>query len=140
MRNDLVKLSDRTSLSGRPEFLRPAVQVQKPVALATRKCAMCGIPDVVQMWDDSPEHSVTVELRYLTAANEEVAKQKITPYLVSRGWRYKYHLGRFAMERDICRACLIAHKELEDEFKRKRTNEMKSSMQSDSYYLALCGD
>lgn len=135
-----MKLSDRTSLAGRPEFLRPASQVEKPIALVPRKCAMCGVLDVVQTWNDEPMHSVSIELRYIAAANEEVAKQKITHYLTSRGWRFRFHLGRFAMERDICRACLVAHKELEAEFKRKRTNELKSSLKSDSYYLALCGD
>jgi hypothetical protein len=101
---------------------------------------MCGTPDVVQLIDDAPDHSVAVELKFLVAANEQVARQQITPYKAARGWRYKFHLGRFAMERDICRGCLIAHQEIEREFSRKRTQELKSSMQSDSYYLSLCGD
>lgn len=130
----------RTSLSGRPEFLKPApVQMSAPVPIE-RKCCACGLKDVVHLIEDQPEHSVTIELHFLKAENEQQARKLVTPYLASRGWRYKFHLGRHAMERDICRPCMLAHNELEQEFKRKRTNELKSNLNSDSYFLALCGD
>jgi hypothetical protein len=137
-----VKLSPgRTSLSGRPEFLRPLAPIQTSAAAPVqRKCCACGKHDIVHLIEGEPDHTVTIELKYLQAKNEEMAKAQITPYMASRGWRYKFHLGRFAKERDICRACLIAHQEIEKEFRSKRTNELKSNLNSDSYYLAVCGD
>lgn len=136
-----MKLSPgRTSLSGRPEFLRPAVVQTSAPAPVQRKCCLCGLLNVAHLIDGEPQHTVTIELRFLTAQNEAQAKEKVTPYLASRGWRYRYHLGRHAMERDICRACLIAHQEIGREFQRKKSNELKANNNSDSYYLALCGD
>jgi len=105
-----------------------------------RACCACGKPDAVRVMDGKADHSVTVELKFITAQNPEQAKRQITPYLAARGWRYRFHLGRHAMERDICRECLNAHSEMSKEFSRKRTNELKSSMNSESYYLAICGD
>lgn len=132
----------RTSLSGRPEFLRAALPVQTsaPAVLAPRKCCACGTADVVQLIEGEPDHSVAIELRFIAAQNEEQAKKQITPYLKTRGWRYRFHLARHAMERDICRPCLIAHEEIEREFKRKRSSEINSSGNAESYYAVLCGD
>ena len=130
----------RTSLSGRPEFLRPAPVQTSPVVAAPRQCCMCGLLDVAHLVEGEPHHTVTVELKFLTAQNEAQAREHVSGYLKTRGWRYRYHLGRHAMERDICRACLMAHQEIGKEFARKRSNELKSHMQSDSYYRALCGD
>jgi hypothetical protein len=135
-----VKLSERASLSGKPEFLRPAPVVQTSAPVLRRKCCMCGKPDVVQTIEGEPDHSVAVELKFVTAANEDVAKAMVTPRMAARGWRYKLHLGRHALERDICRVCLLAHREIQHEFAAKRSSELKSSTQSESYYLALCGD
>jgi hypothetical protein len=131
----------RSSLSGRPEFLQaPKVQTSAPV-VRKRKCSSCGLADVAQDLSGELSHSVTVELRYIDGVqNEQAARAKITPYLAGRGWKYKFHLGRFAMERDICRACLIAHTEMEKEFAQKRSRELKSGTQADAYYMALCGD
>ena len=129
----------RTSLSGRPEFLRPAVVQTPAIAPRARKCSMCGVSDIASEMEGEPHHSVTIDLRWIPAKNEAEAKQQVLGR-ASRGWRYKFHLGRYAMERDICRPCLIRHQEMEQEFKRKRSNESKSSMQSDSYYLAVCGE
>ena len=136
-----MKLSpERTSLSGRPDFLKPdPVQMSAP-APKQRICCMCAVPDMAQMVEGEPHHSVTVELRFIQAENEAQAQQKVTGYLKARGWKYRLHLGRHAMERDICRGCLIRHAELEKEFSRKKSNELKASHYSESYYLALCGD
>jgi hypothetical protein len=105
-----------------------------------RSCSACQKPDVLLMIEDEPFHTVTIELRFLEAPNKAVAEQKITRYLAAKGWRYKWHLGRHAMERDICRECLLRYLEVEQEFRRKKTNELKGSMNSESFYLALCGD
>jgi hypothetical protein len=101
---------------------------------------MCRLPNTTHLVDGEPENTITVELKFLDAPNEAVAKQRITPYLKARGWKYRMHLGRHAMERDICRDCLERHAILEGEFQRKRSNELKASVYSDSYYSALCGD
>lgn len=136
-----MNLSGRSSLSGRPEFLQPAVAVKAPaVPVGPRICCACKQADIVQIVDDAPHHSVTLELRWIGALNEAQARQKISGYLAQRGWRYKFHLGKHAMERDICRECLMRHREIEREFKRKKSNELKSSSNSESYYMALCGD
>jgi hypothetical protein len=125
----------RTSLSGRPEFLQPPAKVQAaPKPLGPRKCISCGVTDVAQTIHDETVHSVTIELRYLKAENE------LTPYLKAKGWRYRFHQGRHSMERDICRACLIAHGEMEKEFQQKRSRELKKSGNHDTYYTALCGE
>lgn len=129
----------RTTLSGRPEFLRPApVQTSAP-PVAQRRCAACNVEDIVHLVGGESVHTITIELRYIEAANEEVGKQKVTPYLKARGWRYRYHLGRHAMERDICRPCMEAQRAMRKEFQRKRENELKSGSNSESYYLAVCG-
>ena len=115
--------------------------MQSPIVkLAPRKCCMCGVTDIVHLIEGEPDHSVAIELKFLKAANEHVAKQQVNGYMAARGWRYKCHLGRHAMERDICRPCLMAHDELASEFSRKKSNELRASAHSDSYYLALCGD
>jgi hypothetical protein len=136
-----VKLApERTSLSGRPEFLRAApVQTSAPAPVVPT-CAMCRLVDTPHMIGSEPHHTVTVELKFIDAPNDAAAKLKITPYLKARGWKYRMHLGRHSMERYICRECLERHAILEGEFQRKRSQELKSSMNSDSYYLALCGD
>lgn len=130
----------RASLSGRPDFLRPAPVEKAPVVPKQRKCCMCQIPDVMHLVDNEPHHTVTIELRWIEAQNEAQAQQKITDYLKARGWHYRFHLGKHAMERDICRSCLVRHQEIEQEFRRKKKEELNSSSNSESYYLALCGD
>jgi hypothetical protein len=106
---------------------------------------MCGVldnPHAVEgeydnRGDKKIEHSVTIELRYLTAMSQ------LTGYLKSKGWKPAHgsgvHQGRSAIERQICRACLLSRQEMEREFKRKRDREV-GLKNHDPYYMALCGD
>lgn len=58
---------------------------------------------------------------------------------VMRGWRHKIHQGRNAMERWICRPCLLSRTEMGEEFRRKRERELGKT-NHDPYYLAVCGE
>jgi hypothetical protein len=100
----------------------------------------CGVGNVAHLLHGEMENSLESELKYLTAQNKEQAQAMITPYLASRGWKYRYHLGRHAMERDICKPCLEGCREMEREFAQKRSRELKSGSQADAYYMAICGD
>lgn len=102
-----------------------------PAPITPRICSVCGCPDCVL--NAEGEHRVTIELRYLKSRGE------FTPYLEARGWRYRKHQARDAMERFICRRCLIATREMSHEFKRKREKEL-GAKNFDPYYLAVCGE
>lgn len=112
-----------------------------PVKSVPRTCSVCGCADHLTAveGDLDPrgnkriEHRVTIELRYLRQ------REDFTAHLQVRGWRYKLHQGRHAMERFVCRACLIATQEMGREFRLKRQKEL--GMQNhDPYYLAVCGE
>lgn len=79
------------------------------------------------------EHHVTIELRYLRS------RQECTRNMEAKGWRHRIHQGRDAMERFVCRVCLMATREMSREFQRKRTKEL-GMKNHDPYYLALCGE
>lgn len=131
----------RGSLSGRPEFLREKVAaVPVQAAPLPRKCCECGLVDALHDFGDEKVNSVAVELKFIDAPNEVVAKQRVTANFKAHGWQYRIHLGRHAMVRDICRPCMEAHREIQKEFKAKKAAELNSSLNSESYYLALCGD
>lgn len=132
----------RTSLSGRPEFLQPPPPA--PIAikpLGPRHCSSCNCIDVTQIVQgeygtdgaQKIEHKVTIELRYLKA------REDCTGYLQSKGWRYRFHQGRHAMERFICRSCLAEHGFMEKEFRQKKARELRHGSQPDAYYMAICG-
>jgi len=95
---------------------------------------MCSKADVVQAVGDEVQHLVEIELRYTKE------RSPISTYMASKGWKYKYHLGRHALERDICIYCLAAHDEMDKEFRQKKARDLKSGKHSDGYYMALCGD
>lgn len=130
----------RETLSGLP--FQPPPIAPPPVKVGPRTCSACGVADVTQRiegyFDERGEtrieHLVTIELRYLKKPEE------LTAYLKSKGWRGKKHQGRDAMERFVCRPCLIAQREMSQEFSRKRSKELRSSSNTDSYYRTLCGD
>jgi hypothetical protein len=102
---------------------------------------VCGCADKVTILENETdprgnkrvEHSVTVELRYMKE------RADCTPGLEARGWRYRLHQARHAMERFICRRCLMATREMGEEFRRKRTKEL-GMKNHDPYYLAVCGE
>lgn len=131
---------DRDNLSG--TSFPPVAQPIKAVPLAPRKCITCGCEDAVHRvegqfeanGETKLEHLVTIELRYLKRPED------LTPYLKSRGWKAFKHQGRDAMQRFICRQCMQAHREMENEFRSKKSNELRSSSSRDTYYRALCGD
>lgn len=131
---------NRVNLSGLP--FAPPAPVPPPIKIEARKCSACGIADVTQAvegyFDERGEtridHLVTIELRYLSKPEE------LTSYLKSKGWKYRKHQGRDAMERFVCRPCMNAQREMSQEFSRKRSKEMRSSSNHDTYYRALCGD
>jgi hypothetical protein len=129
----------RTSLSGRPDFLKPQAPLQTVLPeLEPRKCVSCSCDDVVHQvhaeGDVKYEHKVTLEMRYLAKAED------LTPYLASKGWKARILQGRPAMQRFICRPCLIGHELMQKEFNRKRAKELRSSLNHDTYYTAVCGE
>lgn len=110
--------------------------------LPSRKCSECGADDIVQRLQHSrepndeqtEEHSVTIDIRFLKSAAEFTHRHR------AKGWTLKKFQGRDAMQRFICRACLIGQREMQREMKRKRDQELRSAVQGDSYYLAVCGE
>lgn len=96
-----------------------------------RVCAVCKCED--GLLNAEGGHKVRIELRYLKS------RADLTPAVEQRGWRYKTHQGRHAMERFICMPCLLATTEMRREFQRKRDKEL-GSKNHDSYYLAICGE
>lgn len=129
----------RTSLSGRPDFLRPPEPVQtSAIALAPRFCASCGCEDLIQTVHEEGgsriEHKVTIELKYLKKPEE------CTFYMQSKGWKPRILQGRPAMERFICRPCITGHELMQKEFSQKRAKELRSSANHDTFYSAMCGE
>lgn len=132
----------RSSLSSLPV----TAQEPSPRTVAAppppRKCCACGAADVVQRLQHSrepndeltEEHSVTIDIRFLKSAAEFTLRHK------AKGWRLKKFQARDAMERFICRTCLIGLREMEREHRRKVDQELKSQQAGDSYYLAVCGE
>lgn len=121
-----------------PKDRSVSIAPAKPVP---RVCSVCGCPDhisIVEGEADSRgnkkiEHFVTIELRYLRS------RQECSPRFEAKGWRHKVHQGRNAMERFVCRPCLIATQEMSKEFGRKRAKEL-GMKNHDPYYLAIAGE
>jgi hypothetical protein len=83
------------------------------------------------------DHSVTVDLRYLTGVSTEAeALNKMTPYLKSKGWAYKFWQRRHAMERMICRPCMREVELMERDWRTKRDGERRAN--TESFYGELC--
>ncbi len=124
-------------------FIAPKAPLASSVAvkIAPRVCSVCGCQDVATVVEGETDslgrkridHLVTIELRYLKSAAE------CTPHRQLKGWRPKTHQGRHAMERFICRPCLVATQEMSREFRRKRDREL-GAKNHDPYYLAVCGE
>jgi hypothetical protein len=127
---------ERESLSGRQIVAEPIAPV------GPRTCVSCGVEDVAREVEGQYgvtgqklfEHLVTIELRYLKKPED------CTSYLKARGWSFRVHQGRPAMQRFICRPCMNAHAIMEKEFKLKRSRELGSNSNHDTYYTALCGE
>lgn len=138
----------RKTLSGAP--ISPLGKAVPQPAAATppesRKCANCGIADCAspiegefdERGNQKIEHLVTVELRYLKVNTEAEAKKRITAYLKGKGWRYRLHQGKHAMERFVCRPCLRALAVMERDWARKADQD--NSKNKESYYGLLCND
>lgn len=124
----------RETLTGKPQVAPEAVQLA-PLA---RICSICSATDEATQRDGNVdfagrpliEHSVTTELRYIKK------REDVTRYFTSRGWRYRFHLGRHAMERMLCRSCLNEVSFLQRDFDRKKAAD--SARPVDSYYNDLC--
>jgi len=131
-----VNVAERASIA--PKDRRVSIA---PIPTVARACSVCKLPDSISAPEGEfdvlgrkrVEHTVTVELRYLKSRSE------CTPLLESKGWRHKIHQGRDAMERFICRPCLMAKTEMRKEFQRKRDKEL-GAKNYDPYYLAVCGE
>ena len=112
-----------------------------PAKIVARVCSVCGCRDVTNIVEGEAdnfgekriEHLVTIELRYLRS------QQEFTPNRAARGWRHRIHQGRNAMERFVCRPCLIATQEMSKEFRQKRSREL-GIKNHDPYYMAVCGE
>lgn len=129
----------RPTLSGRPEFLRPQAPLQtSAIVQAPRRCASCNCEDVISAVHEDGgqrvEHSVTIELRYLKKLDD------CNSYLRSKGWRPRLHQARPAMERFLCRPCIVGHEIMEKEFRQKSARDRKSNVNQDGYYMAVCGE
>jgi hypothetical protein len=131
-----VNSADLASIA--PKDRSVSIAPAKPVL---RICSVCGCQDKLAIIEGDLdargqkriEHFVTIELRYLKDQAE------CTPAKKAKGWRARIHQGRHAMERFICRVCLIATREMSEEFGRKRSKEL-GVQNHDPYYLAVCGE
>jgi hypothetical protein len=111
---------------------------------AARKCSNCHAEDraeIIQGEYDARgnarvEHFVTVELRYLRCHTEAEAHKRITPYMRSRGWKYKLFQTKHAMERLICRPCLRDLSIMERDWMRKAKGDSVNN--KESFYGELC--
>lgn len=106
-----------------------------------RLCSVCGDADHQVLIDGETdatgkpkvEHHVTIELQYVKD------KSVLTAYRVARGWRYKFHQGRHAIERFICRPCLRGAAVMQRDWQRKVANDTGSRRANhDSFYGDLC--
>jgi hypothetical protein len=102
-----------------------------------RRCSVCGCGDqTLESGESDPlgrkkvDHLVTIELRYLRR------KEDLTLYLKNKGWRYKLHQARDAMERFICRPCLREVTVMERDWARKREGEREQN--TENFYQLLC--
>lgn len=103
-----------------------------------RICSICAAKDEVTVHDGQTdfggrqivEHSVAPDLRYIKR------REDVTGYFIQRGWRYKLHLGRHAMERMLCRPCMNETSILQRDFDRKKAAD--SARPVDSYYNDIC--
>lgn len=133
---------NRTNLSSLPAMREPQRQPALTAPSPQRICSSCGADDVVHRVEgsrepnDAPteEHSVTIDIHFLKSAAE------FTPRMRAKGWRLKKFQGRDAIERFICRICLIGQREMQREHKRKIDQELRAQQAGDSYYLAVCGE
>lgn len=136
---------ERNSLSGysvkRETSLSATALISsvKQASAEVRRCSVCGCADqTVESGEVDPlgrkklDHLVTIELRYLRR------KEDLTLYLKNKGWRYKLHQARDAMERFICRPCLREVTEMERDWARKRDGERRQNF--DNFYGVLCGE
>lgn len=113
---------------------------KRTTAPAPRRCALCGAEDVVHNLEGHydatgeavVEHSVTIQVKFLKS------RDQFRGWELQRGWKYKVFQGRPAMERNICRPCLIGSQLMNKEFERKKDQELRSKNSSDSYYATLC--
>lgn len=131
-----MKSADAASIA--PKDRRVSFAAVKTVP---RMCSVCGCPDQASIVEGQAnnigqplvEHLVTIELRYLKSP------QECTPNRQAHGWRYRLHQARHAMERFVCRKCMIATREMSQEFGRKRNKEL-GDKNHDPYYMAICGE
>lgn len=137
---DKVRLSAATSLSGVAQS--PEVTKHTSVPAGPRLCAVCSVHDREALIDGETdangntkiEHLVTIELQYIKD------RTKVTAYHLVRGWRYKYHQGRHAMERFICRPCLRDAETMRRDWMRKCANDSGTRKTNhDAFYGDLCG-
>ena len=140
-RPSAARLEDSTRLSGEEVSGEKTTMVVKApaaaVAPATRKCSLCGCEDVVTNTGQTDEvgrekihHLVTIELKYIRRPED------LTAYLRSRGWKYRQHQGRHAMERFVCRPCLINRGTMERDWTKKCAGDQASK--KETHYQALC--
>lgn len=137
---------NRTSLSSAPvvptkRYAWEGLSVSQTLT-ANPPCVSCGAADVVHIVEGSyepnaeqtREHLVTPDIQYLKSLAECTVRNR------AQGWKPLTFQGRPAMQRFICRPCLIGKQQMHHEHKRKVSEELKGSMQGDSYYLAVCGE
>lgn len=126
----------KQTLTGKVD-VAPMPVPQEPLA---RICSVCGCGDEVTVRDGQTdfagrqlvEHKVGPELRYVKR------REDVTSYFTRRGWRYRFHLGRHAMERMLCRPCMNEVSVLQRDFDRKKAAD--SARPIDSYYNDICED
>ena len=126
----------KQTLTGKPDVAPAPV----PIAPLERICSICGCTDEVTVREGQTdfagrqliEHSVAPDIRYIKK------REDVTPYFQRRGWRYRFHLGRHAMERMLCRRCMNEVSFLQRDFDRKKAAD--SAKPVDSYYRDICED
>lgn len=137
---DKVRLSAATSLSGVLE--KNEVTKHTSVPSGPRICSVCKVHDRESVVDgeydtqgrSKIEHLVTIELEYIKDRNQ------VTAYRIARGWHYKFHQGRHAVERFICRPCLRDAQTMRRDWLRKCANDSGTRKTNhDGFYGDLCG-
>lgn len=135
-----LRLSKETQLSAQalldPQRKNNEVTKHTSVPSGPRVCSVCSVGDKESPIDGEfdangnqrVEHLVTIELEYIKDRTK-----------VRRGWRYKFHQGRHAMERFICRPCLRGADIMRRDWMRKCAQDSGTRKANhDGFYGDLC--
>lgn len=92
-------------------------------AVIERRCSQCQCRDkkiyaAGAIDEAKPEHLVTIELRFVDG-------KEISSKQARAGWTYRLYRGRHAMQRYICRGCLIEAEFMDHEWANARRRHLR---------------